>query len=217
MVLRWSLLTLLLFGLLPASWIGSAQAASTVIITGTISTFQAGLESAFSVGQPYSIEYTWQGLGVDVAPNPSTGSYYPRAGANLTFRTGSYEITAPDAAYEFFPGGNFAIVSATWLAATLPGTTLSGSAPLSDRNPYLIQLEFLPHPNSLEPAPYWVTPPSGKLTVGFATSVTSDVAFGAVFAYGTIDSVSAIPEPGSLALMLVGLAVLCRVTRPTRP
>jgi hypothetical protein len=191
----------------------SVHAASVVTVTGTISRYDFGLSGWFSVGQPYSLSFTWEGLGIDVAPNPATGSYYPHAGENLTFNTGNYTVAAPEVAYEFFPGNGFSIVSTVWLSSTIPGTSLTGTMPLSDRNPYLVALDFSGHPDTLDPAPSWATMPSSRLTVGFATSVTSDVAFGAAFASGTVDmisSVSVVPEPATLALYLAGVSAILR-------
>jgi hypothetical protein len=184
-----------------------AQSATTAVVTtGHLTTFQYPLANLFSVGQEFTLTFVYQGLGVDVSPS-SSSMYYTHAAANMSFVSGGYQITAPDAAFVIAPSGSpqYQIVSATYLATTIPGTTISGPLVVG-LVPYWISIE--PNFDIRQNPSTWPTT-GGNFYIAFATSVTPDVAFGVSSGYGIIDGFqvisSLVPEISRFILTALGI------------
>lgn len=190
------------------------SATTTITATGHLTTFRYPLGDVFSVGQEFTLAFTYQGLGVDVSPS-STSMYYTHAGANMSLVSGAYQATAPDIAFVIALSGlpQYQIVSAAYLATTIPGTTVSGPL-VAGLFPYWIALETS---FDIRQSPSAWPTTGGSFYLAFASSITPDVAFGVSSANGTIDSIqvvsSPVPESSSLFLAALGICFVLGARR----
>lgn len=182
----------------------------------SLTAFQYPLGDVFSVGQEFTLTFDYQGAGVDVSP-ASTSMYYTHAGTNMSFVSGAYQATAPDTAFVIAPGSSppYQIVSATYLAATIPGAMINGPL-VSGLFPYWISLEL--GFDIRQDSSTWPTT-GGGFYIAFASSITPDVAFGVSSGHGFIDSIqvinSQVPELSSFVLAALGICFVFGVRQGT--
>jgi hypothetical protein len=210
--------------LIPAILFASMATAQAVQVnvSGHLTKVDAYLRDTFSVGQAYSLSFDWAG------PGPSTpigmyGSLYPSAGASFALQIGSYLITSDSVGYLLnapptgapFTGDTYRFGAAQQWTSTIAGTTLSGSYLVADRFPYWAGVELgdatgqaLASSALYSPIPILPDYATRELVVRFASSVTPDAAFGVQGLTGSVDSVTAVPEPETYAMLLAGLGLL---------
>jgi hypothetical protein len=188
-------------------------AATTVLVTGTLTNVEFGLSSEFHVGQAYSWSYTFDPGAHDFNVTATRGDY---RGAILA---GSLSIGGYTASTS---GGTIVVDDGTFGSGfdqyTVEIDNWNGSVAgplIAGRFPYAIGME-LDDPTDTAllddllatSLPTITQYPSRGFTFSFAQSTIPSVAFGVQRVYGTVDSITEvheIPEPPAALLVLAGL------------
>ena len=180
----------------------------TVSLTGTVTSVDAAIASAFTVGDAVSGSFQFDGQAVDTEPDSAIGEYYP-ALTSLSISFGSYSASlGPDGGEIFTNLHGFSMLSSA-IGADVAGFSLA-------RFPIEMVLS-----NTSDVFPDDAIPSQVDLAAFATRSITLQFIDGNVgyLVQASVDSLAyTVPEPGALGLLgLGGLLPAVRRRRSQEP
>ncbi len=199
---------------------GMAQAES-VLITGVLNRVDYGISTEFQAGQRYTLSYEFDPMAGDFSALAGRGDFR-QAVLSSRLTIGSYIVETKGGTITInddpFGGGYdqyFWGVSA--LNAPFAGTRVNELLPIE------VTWQLLdPTATAITGKGLSSSPPelssfaSGYFTFAFAQALFPSYALGVSTAYGTIESVSAVPEPNAVMLMALGLVCVLLISKRRR-
>lgn len=192
-------------------------AATVVLVSGTLTRVDAGLASQFQVGQSYSWLYAFDPGALDFNSTPTRGDYRGAISAGRVL-IGGYVATSSNGTIVVDDGLFGSGVDRYGTEINVWNGSVSGNF-VNGLFPYAIGMQ-LDDPTDAALAddllasslPTIAQYPSREFTFSFAQSINPAVAYGVQRVYGTIDSISEIPEPPTILLALMGLLAAASVS-----
>jgi len=213
----WALAVVLCAGLFGAACASAAPI--TIAVSGRLTSVDAGLAEAFSVGQGFTFVYSFDSETPDIGAGPLFGTYrngvtdavLSLAGRSFSAHSGTVGVMNDNGGFDRFS-----------VTAPVPGSDALGPA-IGGRFPYFVGIELTDSSgtalNSDElplgapvPADYDVR----AFELAFATEFNSIVAFGVQRVYGIVTDSYEVPAPATALLLLPLLPLVFRRLIPRR-
>ncbi len=199
---------------------GMAQA-ETVLVTGVLDRVEYGISTEFQAGQRFTLVYEFDPAATDFSTLAGRGDYR-QAVISSRLTIGSYiletnggAITVDDDPF----GGMYDRYAWSVSASSVP---FSGML-VNDLKPIDILWQLTdPTATAITGKGLSSSPPelssfaSGYFTFAFAQALFPGYALGVSTAYGTIESVSAVPEPNVVIMMALGLVCVFLISKRRR-